>query len=196
MIRINSGLRRRSPLLAASLLAIALGPAWTARGTAAAAAADSDEGQDGALTRVGQQVPGFTVTTLDGMKFDTAALKGKVIVLSFWATWCAPCQEELPRLDRELWQVYRGDNFALLAIAREQSNAEIGAYQKRKHLNLPMAADPRRAIYSRFATEGIPRTFLIGADGRILYQTFGYMPSDFGHMKDMIRKELGKTRTK
>jgi peroxiredoxin len=189
MIRIDSERRQHSTFRAATFLAIALAAAL-----APAAASDPDEGQDGTLTRVGQQVPGFAVTTLDGMKFDTAALRGKVIVVSFWATWCEPCQEELPRLDRELWQTYRSDNFALVAIAREQTLAEIGAYQKRKHLNLPLAADPHRVIFSQFATEGIPRTFLIGADGRILYQTLGYMPSDFGHMKDMIRKELGKPR--
>jgi peroxiredoxin len=191
MIRIDSDLRRRSPLLAATFLAIALAAA-----PARAAAANPDEGPEGALTRVGQQVPSFTVTTLDGMKFDTAALRGKVIVVSFWATWCEPCQEELPRLDRELWQVYRSDNFALVAIAREQTLAEVDAYRKQKHLTMPMAADPQRAIFSRFAVEGIPRTYLIGADGRILYQTLGYMPSDFGHMKDMIHMELGKAKAR
>lgn len=161
---------------------------------ARAAAQDPGEGEDGALTRVGQPVPDFVVTTLDGMKFDTAALRGKVLVLSFWATWCEPCQEELPRLDREVWQPFRSDNFGLVAIAREQTQTEVGAYQKRKHLTMPMAADPRRAIFSRFAIEGIPRTILVGADGRIVYQVLGYMPSDFGHMKDLIRKELAKPR--
>ena len=161
-----------------------------------AAVQDPAEGEAGALTRVGQLVPDFVVTTLDGIKFDTAALRGKVLVLSFWATWCEPCQEELPRLDREVWQVFRSENFALVAIAREQTQTEIGAYQKRKHLTMPMAADPRRTIFDRFATEGIPRTYLVGADGRMVYQTLGYMPSDFGHMKSLIRKELGKPRAR
>jgi len=145
------------------------------------------------LTRVGDQAPAFKVKTLAGDVVDVGALQGKPLVVNFWATWCGPCQVELPELERLVWQKYRGRGLGLVAIARAQSEAEIGGWVKQHKLTLPFAADPRNAFYSKYATQGIPRTYLIGADGRILFQSVGYSPDDLARIRVLVGRELART---
>ena len=144
------------------------------------------------LTRVGDPAPVFKVKTLAGDLIDVGALKGRPLVVNFWATWCGPCQIELPELERLVWQKYRDRGLGLVAIARQQSEAEISGWGKQHKLTLPFAADPQNAIYAKYATQGIPRTYLIGADGRILFQSVGYSPDDLARIRVLVGRELGK----
>jgi peroxiredoxin len=146
-----------------------------------------------AYTKVGQQMPPFSVTTLDGTQLKMADLKGKVVFINFWATWCGPCWEELPRLEKEIWQKHKSStDFVMVAIAREQSEQEIAAFRKEYDLSFPMAADPRRETYRLFAKGGIPRGYVVGTDGQILYQSLGYDPDEFDQMKKVVEKALAK----
>lgn len=145
------------------------------------------------FTKVGQQMPPFSVTTLDGTEVKMAELKGKVVLVNLWATWCGPCWEEMPRLEKEIWQKYKSSaDFVMVAIAREQTEQEIAAYRKEYDLSFPMAADPKRETYRLFAKGGIPRGYVVGTDGQILYQSLGYDPDEFEQMKKVIEKEVAK----
>ena len=88
-------------------------------------------------TKVGSEVPSFTLTTLDGREFSTAAARGKVVLLNFWATWCPPCVIEMPRLEEEIWKEHRGPDFEMLAVAREQTGAEIREYRDKHKYSFP-----------------------------------------------------------
>ena len=144
-------------------------------------------------TKVGQQMPPFSITTLDGTQLKIADLKGKVVFVNFWATWCGPCWEEMPRLEKEVWRKYKSSpDFVMIAIAREQSEQEIAAFRKEYGLSFPMAADPQREVYRLFAKGGIPRSYVVGTDGQILYQSLGYDPAEFDHMKKVVEKALAK----
>jgi peroxiredoxin len=145
-------------------------------------------------TRVGDKMPAFTITDLNGREISTANLKGKVMLVNFWATWCPPCRAEMPRLEKEVWQKYRDSEFVMVAIAREQSEEEIAEFQKENRLSFPFAADPQREVYKRFGNGGIPRSYVVGVDGKILYQSVGYLPSEFDQMKKVIEKELAKAQ--
>jgi peroxiredoxin len=143
-------------------------------------------------TKVGGPVPQFKVVTIDGKTFDMAAMKGKVVVLNLWATWCGPCKQEMPRLESEVWKNSNPANFAMVAIAREETNDKIAPFRKSNNLTFPMAADPDRSIYKRFASAGIPRTYVIGRDGVIKFQSLGYVQEEFSKFKAVLKAELAR----
>jgi peroxiredoxin len=141
-------------------------------------------------TKVGDLIPSFSLTALEGAAFNIEGMKGKVVLVNFWATWCAPCLTEMPMLEKEVWQKYKGTDFSMMAIAREQGIQEIKAFQEKYKFTFPMGPDPKRAIYSKFANAGIPRNYLVNRKGRILYQSVGNDPKDFKKLIAILEKEL------
>jgi peroxiredoxin len=157
----------------------------------AAPAAAQDGGKF--FTRVGEPMPAFSFKTLDGREVSTEGLKGKVVYVNFWATWCPPCLAEMPRMEREIWLRYKSaPDFFMVAIAREQTADEIETFLKRNRLTFPAAPDPDREVYKLFGNAGIPRSYVVGRDGRILYQSVGYEAGDFARLKTAIAKALVK----
>ena len=145
-------------------------------------------------TKVGAPLPQFTVTMLDGKRFDVAASRGKIIVLNLWATWCGPCKQEMPRLEKEIWKNANPADLAMVAIAREEANEKIAAFRKENGYTFPMAADPDRKIFKLFASAGIPRTYIVGRDGKILFQSLGYTEPEFVKFKAILEAELKKPK--
>lgn len=145
------------------------------------------------LTKVGEDAPAFECTTLDGKTVDLKSLRGKVVLVNFFATWCGPCMAEMPHLEKEVWQKFKDKNFAMVAIGREHENKELGDFPKKRQVTFPVAGDPKRKIYSRFATQSIPRNYVIDANGKIAFQSVGYAEPEFAKMIEVIRKELEKT---
>jgi thiol-disulfide isomerase/thioredoxin len=153
------------------------------------------QGDVESYTRAGQQMPAFSFTTLDGRRSSVGELKGKVVFVNFWATWCPPCLAEMPRMEREVWQKFKSSpDFFMVAIAREQTAGEIAPFLKQNRLTFPAAPDPEREVYRLFGNGGIPRSYVVGRDGRILFQSVGYVEGDFAKMKSVIAKALAKVK--
>ena len=145
-------------------------------------------------TKVGQQMPPVAVTGTSGQTFSLASQKGKVVLVNFWATWCPPCRLEMPRLEKEIWQRFKSDpNFSMVAIAREQTADEIKAFQQKNRYTFPLAPDPKRTTYALFADSGIPRSYLVGPDGKILVQTLGYTAGDLDCLETVLQHALAQT---
>ena len=142
------------------------------------------------LTKVGQAVPNFTVTTLDGKVVKIAELKGKVVLINFFATWCGPCMGEMPHVEKEIWQQLKSEKLVVLAIGREHSKDELIKFNKEKGFTFLIAPDPKRDVYSLFAKQFIPRNYVIGTDGKILFQSMGYSPEEFNKMVELIKTQL------
>jgi len=148
------------------------------------------------LTHVGQEAPAFECTTLDGKTVDLKNLRGKVVLVNFFATWCGPCMAEMPHLEKEVWQKFKDKNFALVAIGREHEHKELSDFPRKHQVTFPIAGDPKRKIYSRFATQYIPRNYVIDANGKIAFQSVDYAELEFAKMIEVIRKELEKAGRK
>jgi len=146
-------------------------------------------------TYVGDAAPDVTVTKLDGTQVRLSDLRGKTVLLNFFATWCGPCQIELPHL-QELWNEFgNSEDFTMLIVAREENPETVAAFQADKGYSVPMAADPDRAAFNKFAEDGIPRTYLISRDGRIQYQSIGFadLPlyrREMTELRRLIQKEI------
>lgn len=146
------------------------------------------------FTKVSDQAPPFAVTTLDNKKISLADLKGKIVFLNFWATWCPPCRVEMPRIEREIWQKYQAEQFAMIAIAREETIEDIKPFVQENKYTFPFAPDPKREIYGLFASEGIPRSYVFDPEGKIVYQSSGFSNQGFEQLKKAIEKELKKVK--
>jgi len=154
------------------------------------AAAQDDEST---LTRVGQEAPAFSATTVDGKVIDSRELKGKVIWINFFATWCPPCKMELPVLEKNVMDKYRDNpDFVLVVLGREHSMEEMKEFAGETGLDLPFAPDEGREVFSLYATQSIPRNVIIGRDGKIAIQTSGYTEADFAILEKQVADLLEK----
>lgn len=142
------------------------------------------------LVKVGDDVPEFVVEMFDGQKINIKDLKGKIVLINFWATWCPPCQEELKRVQKEIIDRFKGKDFVFLAISREESKEQVKKFRERNGYTFPMGLDPERRIYSKFATATIPRNFIIDKKGKIVEIEIGYTKEAFSKMIEKLERLL------
>jgi peroxiredoxin len=139
------------------------------------------------LTKIGSIAPAFTCRTIEGKTIDISSLKGSVVMINFFATWCSPCNLELPVLQKKIWEKYKHTKgFELVIIGREHSEEEVRKFVAAKKLTMPFAPDPGRKIYSLYATQTIPRNVIIGKDGKIIYQSSGYTQEEFRKIEELL----------
>ena len=145
-----------------------------------------------ALVRVGDKAPDFTVEMFDGAEISLEALRGKVVLLNFWATWCPPCREELTHVQKEIIDRFAGQPFVFLPVSRGESRADVAAFREKTGYEFPMGLDSTRTVYDRFASNYIPRNFLIDAKGRVVTATVGFDNLEFEELIQTIEATLEK----
>jgi len=144
------------------------------------------------LVKVGDKAPDFTVEMLDGSKVKFSSLKGKVVLVNFWATWCPPCREELKHVQKSIVDRFAGENFAMIAISRGEKREKVAAFIADNGYDFPVGLDPQQTIFRLFATNYIPRNFIIDADGRIAFIGVGYDEKEFAEMIAKIDETIKK----
>lgn len=113
--------------------------------------------------KIGDTMPQFTLNSDVYGQVTPSDLKGKVVLVSLFATWCGPCQKELAEVQSTLYPKYKdNENFRLLVIGREHTDADLTKYNARKKFTFPLYPDPKREVFSLFADQSIPRAYLFG----------------------------------
>lgn len=126
----------------------------------------------------GSLAPDFTLKDLNGRPVQLSSLKGKVVLLNFWATWCPPCREEIPSMMR-LNQAMQGKPFQMLAVSIDEGGKDaVEAFFKKESFFLPTLLDSDGKVARRYGTTGVPETFVIDSKGVILKKVIG--PIDWG----------------
>lgn len=142
-------------------------------------------------TRIGQQVPHFEIETKDGAKKSTETLQGKVVLINFFATWCPPCRQELPQVQKEIWDKHQNrEDFEIIVLAREEGWDKLTPFLEQFGYTFPFYPDLNRKVYNLFATDTIPRNVIIDRNGKIIYQSIGYEPEEFTQMANLIQLHL------
>ena len=122
--------------------------------------------------------PNLIVQDRSGKTTDLSTLKGKVVLIHFWATWCPPCVEEIPALSR-FWEKYKNrSDVALYAVSVDKDWKTIDAFSAKNPNDLPIYIDPGAAASKRFGTVQYPETYIVNANGRVLERVPGAVSWD------------------
>lgn len=126
------------------------------------------------LVKVGQEAPDFSVEMLDGRTIKLSELRGKVVMLCFWATWCPPCRQEMAHLQEGVIDHFAGKNLVVLPISRGEKRDVVEKFLADNGYTFGVGLDPERAIYDLYASNFVPRTFIINKRGKVVYRVAGY----------------------
>ena len=116
-----------------------------------------------------RQEADFTLTDLQGKTWSLKELKGKVVLVNFWATWCPPCRKEMPDLNT-LYQRFRDQGLVVLAISDEEAD-KVKPFIAERNVSYPVMLDPGRKVNELFQVEGIPKSFVYDPEGKLVAQS-------------------------
>jgi len=138
----------------------------------------------------GDLAPDFTLPMYGGGEVTLSELRGKVVLLDFWATWCPPCMQELSVVQEKVIDRFAGEEFVFLPVSRGDTEEQIAATREKRGFAFPMAMDRDQRVFGLYAQKGIPHNYLIDREGRIVKIELGYTPEDFDKLIELIDKTI------
>ena len=127
--------------------------------------------------------PEFTITSFEGQTIKLSELRGKVVVINIWASWCPPCRDEAPFLQKT-WQQYKDRGVVFIGVDYVDSETAAKAYLKEFGITYFNGPDIGSEIYQRFRAKGVPETYFVGKDGNLAGNTLGPIARDSAYMTE------------
>jgi peroxiredoxin len=156
----------------------------------------SRDGAPGKIN-VGQLAPDFSIKDKSGRLVKLSELRGKVVFLNLWGTWCTPCIEEMPTMET-LYQKYKDRKFEMMAVTVDNDWDVVTRFYKEYNLTLPAFLDPGRQVAELFKVYKYPETFLIDANGYVARHTWvedWASPRNMAIVEDLVRKAENPQQT-
>ncbi len=139
---------------------------------------------------VGQAAPDIALSSIDGKNIRLKELRGQVVLVNFWASWCGPCRQEMPLLE-DMYKKYSKLGFTILGVNVEQDNSKAKAYLRDVTVTFPILLDPQNIASKLYNVEAMPTTAIVDRNGKIRYVHLGYKAGYEETYKKQI-KELVK----
>lgn len=166
------------PFLWTALLLLLLGAGWLL-----------SEQRPNPPLRPGAAAPDFRLEALSGAVHALAEKRGRVVLVNFWATWCAPCEEEMPAMER-LYRDLAPRGFELLAVSVDSDVEPVRAFRRRLALSFPILHDPGKEAASRYQVARFPETFLVDRRGVLVERYIGAVDWDAAAYRRRIERML------
>jgi len=137
---------------------------------------------------VGDPSPEINLSLLDGTEITNENLKGKVVVIQFTASWCSVCIKEMPHLEKEVWQRFKGDDFILIGVDLKEELAVVEEFIKKTQVSYPFTIDADGSFFDSFTLPkaGVTRNIVLDKNGDISFLTRLYDEQEFSEMVSHI----------
>jgi peroxiredoxin len=137
---------------------------------------------------VGERAPDFELRDLAGREVTLASLRGRVVLVDFWASWCEPCAREMPLLQR-LHEQYQAQGFTVVGVSIDNDAANIRRFLERHRVTFPILHDPgpRPRVAGAFGLPAMPTSYLIDRNGIVRYRQAGYRANEGPRLEQQVR---------
>jgi peroxiredoxin len=139
----------------------------------------------------GAKMPEIGLTDLSGKTVSAASLAGKVVIVDFWATWCAPCKEELPVLQK-LYKKYSGQGLVVVGVSVDKDASNIQSFLKKLAVSFPVVHDAGHEVSGRYQPPRMPSSYIVDRKGIVRYVHGGFRADDAAVFEKQIQELLAK----
>jgi thiol-disulfide isomerase/thioredoxin len=143
------------------------------------------------VASVGKPAPNFDTIDMKGNVWSLSKLKGQVVFVNFWATWCAPCREEMPSMQR-LYTRLPKDKFTMIALYNKDKPAVVKNFVTKLGITLPILDDQQNIIGQKYGLTGLPETFIVDKQGIIREKFIGPAEWDSPEYVDLLTKYINE----
>lgn len=137
----------------------------------------------------GARAPEIGLTDTNGNRITMASLRGNVVLVDFWASWCEPCAEEMPVLER-LYTTYRGQGFRVVAVSQDRTASNMQGFLRQHRVSFPVVHDASHAVAGRYEPPRMPSSYIVDRNGIVRHVHEGYRSGDARTMEREIRALL------